>query len=191
MTREILTLRVRREGEHVLLEAPSVGHFTEAVAPGGALLAGAKAGVLITLGRAFDLVVPQDVAGVVDGPVHERVHAAVGYGTLLYRLRPLEGAGVAQASAAAQESKGAPTFRSPSAGRFWHRAAPGEPALASAGDVLEAGKPLGLIEVMKTFTLVTYQPTGGLPARARIVRVLASDGAEVAEKAALFELEPA
>jgi len=57
------------------------------------------------------------------------------------------------------------------------------------GDEVEIGRAIGLIEVMKTFTLVHYQTRGGLPARARVVRVLAADGAEVAEKTALLELE--
>ena len=54
MSREILYLRVRTEGEHVVLESPSVGLFTEAAAAGIALVAEAKAGVLTTLGRAYE-----------------------------------------------------------------------------------------------------------------------------------------
>jgi len=191
MSAEILYLRARTEGEHVLLECPSVGLFTNAARDGMALVAGARAGTLLTLGRACELRVPDEVAGLVDGDLHERVQAPVGYGTVLYRLRPLAGATAsASEDAAGAGSSGAPLFRSPSAGRFWHRAAPGEPALASVGDVIEAGRAIGLVEVMKTFTLVHYQPTGGLPARARVVRVLVADGAEVAEKAPLLELAP-
>jgi hypothetical protein len=44
---------------------------------------------------------------------------------------------------------------------------------------------------MKTFTLVHYQPAGGLPPRARVVRIVPTDGAEIAEKAPLLELAPA
>jgi acetyl-CoA carboxylase biotin carboxyl carrier protein len=82
-------------------------------------------------------------------------------------------------------------FRSPSAGRFWHRASPAEPPLVGEGDELEPGRAIGLIEVMKTFTLVLYAPGGALPTRARVVRVLAADGAEVADGAPLLELEGA
>jgi biotin carboxyl carrier protein len=175
----------------VLLECPGVGLFTNAARDGMALVAGARAGTLLTLGRAYELRVPDDVAGIVDGDLHERVQSPVGYGSVLYRLRPLAGATEsASKNAAGSASSGAPLFRSPSAGRFWHRAAPGEPALVSTGDVIEAGRAIGLVEVMKTFTLVHYQPAGGLPARARVVRVLVADGAEVAEKAPLLELAP-
>jgi biotin carboxyl carrier protein len=191
MSAEILYLRARTEGEHVLLECPGVGLFTNAARDGMALVAGARAGTLLTLGRAYELRVPDDVAGIVDGDLHERVQSPVGYGSVLYRLRPLAGATEsASKNAAGSASSGAPLFRSPSAGRFWHRAAPGEPALVSTGDVIEAGRAIGLVEVMKTFTLVHYQPAGGLPARARVVRVLVADGAEVAEKAPLLELAP-
>jgi biotin carboxyl carrier protein len=192
MSREILYLRVRTEGEHVVLESPSVGLFTEAAAAGIALVAEAKAGVLTTLGRAYELRVPEGVAGLVDGVLHERVQAPVGFGTALYRLRPLAGALSDSADAKSKSpSDGALVFRAPSAGRFWHRSAPGEPALVSVGDVLEAGRAVGLIEVMKTFTLVHYQPAGGLPPRARVVRIVPTDGAEIAEKAPLLELAPA
>lgn len=190
MSRTTLTLRARRDGAELVLESPSVGWFTDAARPGAALVGGARAGVLITLGRSFELLVPDDVAGLVDGPHPERVHAPVGFGTPLYRLRPLEGAGVASATSATSAS-GALLFRSPSAGRFWQRSAPGDPPFVSVGDVIEAGHAVGLVEVMKTFTLVHYQPSGGLPTRARVAKLLAADGSEVAEKAALLELEPA
>jgi biotin carboxyl carrier protein len=81
--------------------------------------------------------------------------------------------------------------RAPHAGRFWQRASPGEAPLVSVGDVVEAGRALGLIEVMKTFAQVHYRPTGNLPPRARVRRFLVSDGAEIDDRAALIEVEPA
>jgi biotin carboxyl carrier protein len=70
------------------------------------------------------------------------------------------------------------------------------------GLLLAPGQAVGLIEVMKTFAQVQYRPdvtgvagaTGKgrpLPERARIVRLIAADGAEVARGAPLFEVEPA
>jgi hypothetical protein len=44
---------------------------------------------------------------------------------------------------------------------------------------------------MKTFTMVSYATRGGLPAKARIKRVLVEDGAEVSDRTPLFELESA
>jgi len=40
------------------------------------------------------------------------------------------------------------------AGTFWRRATPRDPAYAEAGTVLTPGKTIGLIEVMKTFAPV-------------------------------------
>ena len=61
--------------------------------------------------------------------------------------------------------------------------------------MITAGQTIGLIEVMKTFTHLAYTPEdkGGnaLPTRARVVRIVAGDGDEVAEGDPLFEVEPA
>jgi len=49
---------------------------------------------------------------------------------------------------------------------------------------------VGLIEVMKTFTHVPYHATGGLPARARVVRWIVGESADVSEGDPLLEVEP-
>jgi biotin carboxyl carrier protein len=191
MSEAPLAMLARRADGRIELCSPGVGYFTCAAAAGRALVAGQGAGVLLTLGRARELLVPEGVAGAVHGPAPERVHAPVGYGTVLYVLDELSaGPRSAARESEANSTDGALVFRSPSTGRFWHRTTPGDPLLAQAGDVLEPGRAIGLIEVMKTFTLVHYSASGGLPQRARVKRVLAGDGAEVAERAPLFELEP-
>ena len=81
--------------------------------------------------------------------------------------------------------------RAPHSGRFWHRAAPGEPAFVAVGASLEPGQSIGLIEVMKTFSHVRYEASGGLPERARIARMIGEDGEEVAEGTPLVEVAAA
>ena len=54
-----------------------------------------------------------------------------------------------------------------------------------------AGSVVGLIEVMKTFTHLHYEAGAGLPERARVVKILVTDGAEVSATDALIELEEA
>ena len=44
--------------------------------------------------------------------------------------------------------------------------------LVKAGDEVESGTAIGLVEIMKTFTQVAYAPTAGLPARAKVLEVL-------------------
>jgi hypothetical protein len=77
--------------------------------------------------------------------------------------------------------------RATQSGRFYRRAAPRQPPIVDVGALVEAGTPLGLIEVMDSFSHVVYRPTGGLPARARVTRVLA----DLEVGTALLEVEPA
>lgn len=194
MHEELELIVVEKDGV-VSLAAPAVGWFTEALPKGAIVTPGGHAGFLVTLGRARRLRVPDSASGRVTNSPPERIHEPVGYKTRLYELEPL-------AQLAADKSLASTRFepaardakllvRSPSAGRFWQRPSPNEKPLVEIGSVIEAGTPLGLVEVMKTFTQVLYRAGHGLPARARIVRVLVGDGAEVEDGAPLFELESA
>jgi biotin carboxyl carrier protein len=189
---EPLELLVRREGGAVRLCSPEVGYVTEVAPAGRVLRAGERAGALIALGRARDLTVPQGVEGEVVSERPERVRHPVGYGDVVYELAPLAPTGAArEAAAAAGPKEGALALRAPQSGRFYHRPAPGEPAFAPPGAVVAEGQPVGLIEVMKTFTHVPYRAGTSLPPRARIVRWLVVDGGDVRQGEPLAELEPA
>ncbi len=188
--KQTLELGSRREGELVLLVSPAVGLFTCALPAGAALVAGAPAGVLVCLGRAASLFVPAGIAGRVEEPASKLVVQPVGYGDVLYKLAPLAlGAGDA-ALRDSDVARAGLAVRAPYAGRFFGRPAPSEPAFVSPGDVLEAGRPVGLIEVMKTFTQVRFTPGSGLPERVRVLCIRALDGAEVHAGDALVEVEP-
>jgi biotin carboxyl carrier protein len=185
-----LELLLERRGERLLLLAPRVGTFTGARGTGVVLVPGETAGMLLVLGVPHALVVPPGAEGRIASRRPERVHEPVGWGTTLYELEPLRAdapKSVARQPAAAEE-RGL-FVRSPQAGRFWHRAAPGDPPLAAPGERLADGQSVGLIEVMKTFTHVPYRAADGLPAAGRVVRVLVQDGAEVGAGAPLFEVE--
>jgi biotin carboxyl carrier protein len=182
------------EDGRVRLLAPAPGLFTRALDRGCALSGGQEAGTLLRLSRASLLVAPTGVAGQITTPRPERVHQPVSFGDVLYELAPFsEGAAGREAEDAAQEagSSGSLLFLSPQAGRFYLRPTPSDPPFAQAGDVLEPGKPIGLIEVMKTFTHLQWQPRPPLPERARLIRFLVSDASDVAEGQALCEVEPA
>jgi len=111
----------------------------------------------------------------------------------LYELEAISGSGAAPAVGDRAESarSGALVLRSPQTGRFYHRPSPCDPAFVDAGAIVEDGRPVGLIEVMKTFSHVSYVASGGLPKRAKIVRMLAADGEDVKQGAPLCEIEPA
>lgn len=194
-TSDVLELRVEPPmdgGERVKLCSPAVGAFTEAREERSIVQAGEFAGTLLVLGRALRLRVPQGVHGRVVTPRRERVQAPVGWGEVLYELEPVE-SDASNASSPAKDasaSTNALVLRSPQSGRFYHRSAPGAAAFIDAGQVLSEGQPVGLIEVMKTFAHVTYRASGTLPARAKLVRHVAADGAEVRAGDVLLELAP-
>jgi biotin carboxyl carrier protein len=191
---QALELLFERAPSGLKLLSPDVGYYTGAVDAGRLLAPGDRAGWLLQLGRARALIVPDGVTGRVRSRRPERVHHPVGYGDVLAELAPLADAGAQpESDARAQESaaSGALVYPSPTAGRFWHRPAPGEPPLVAAGAVIEAGSAIGLVEVMKTFAQVHYRPGAGLPGRARVLRVRVADGAEVEHGQGLLELEPA
>ena len=186
-----IELIVRVDDGRTQLLSPGVGIFSGALSESTIVAPGQFAGVLSTLDNRVRLVVPLEVHGVVCSKPPERTRAPVGYGQVLYELAPLHVAGIdaPQKSVARTESGGDLSLRSPQSGRFYHRSAPGEPSMCEVGRELEVGTPIGLIEVMKTFTQVIYRAERGLPTRAKIISVQARDGADVDEGAVLLVVE--
>jgi acetyl-CoA carboxylase biotin carboxyl carrier protein len=190
---ELLEMVASRDGEKLRLLSPGVGWFTGAAPTGSVLVAGQHAGSLLTLGHASTLIVPAGARGVVVSAPPALSKAPVGFGDPLYELEAISGSGAAPAVGEQAESarSGALVLRSPQTGRFYHRPSPSDPAFVDAGAIVEDGRPVGLIEVMKTFSHVPYVASGGLPKRAKIVRMLAADGEDVKQGAPLCEIEPA
>jgi len=186
----LLILRV--QGERTQLLSPGVGMFSGALPLGTIVSPGQSVGVLATLEKRARLVVPDGVHGLVSSAQPARKRAPVGYGDVLYELTAVDSASAAAStqSGPKHESGADLAVRSPQSGRFYHRSGPGEPSMCEPGRELELGTPIGLIEVMKTFTQLVYRPERGLPARARIVRVQARDASDVEEGAVLFEVAP-
>ena len=195
-TRELLFVE---EAGRMRLGSPGVGEFSHARAAGSILAPGDEAGVLTTLGVPVRLIVPEGARGLVLSKPPRRTREPVQYGQTLYELGALELDGESalpsghhgHARAASTAGiNGELVVPAPQAGRFYHKSAPGEPALCAVGRELENGAPIGLIEVMKTFTQVIYRAERGLPARATIVRVIAPDAGDVEEGGGLIVVEP-
>lgn len=185
-----LALETTEDGRLRLL-APDVGTFTGALDRGAAVAPGQVVGTLAQLGRELRLVAPAGAYGSVVSARPERVLAPVGFGDVLLELDP-SGVTAERAAAGARVDESAgPIVRAAHGGRFYRRAAPDQPPFVDVGSLLEDGAPLGLIEVMKTFSHVVYRAGAGLPARARVVRVVAEDGADLDAGAPLLEVEPA
>jgi acetyl-CoA carboxylase biotin carboxyl carrier protein len=190
--RDVLVAPPRGERTTIELRAPGPGQFVPWIAEGDLVAPGAAIGELVVLGRASALVVPRtaDAAGLALR-LPPAVHA-VGYGELLVELDPsLQRASHAAAGAAAATSPAAVdglVFHAPTSGRFYGRPSPDKPAFVTEGAELTAGTTICLLEVMKTFHRVTYGGPG-LPATARVRRVLVADGADVNAGEPLLALE--
>lgn len=190
-----LTLKaVAGDDGRLLLKSPDVGTFAAALPRGAALAPGMSAGVLHQLGKSFELVVPDGAGGAVVSDPPSLAMDPVGFGATLYELDP-EGVAAADASlggaaGAAGDGSGL-VVKAGQSGRVWHSPAPGEAPFVSAGDTVEGGAALCLIEVMKTFSTVPYRAEGGLPARGKVVRWVVEDGGDVEAGMPLLEIEPA
>lgn len=198
---ERLDLLVERRDSSLRLLSPGVGYFTGARAAGELVAPGALAGVLLVLGRAFELVVPDGVEGRVASQPPTRTRQPVGWGDLVYEIEPAvatgggadrahSGASPAMGDDAHAGESGSIVVRSPQSGRFYLRPAPDEEPFVQVGAMVEEGQPIGLIEVMKTFAHVRCVGPG-LPARGRVARVVVVDGAEVGAGDPLIEVGPA
>ncbi|WAS93777.1 acetyl-CoA carboxylase biotin carboxyl carrier protein [Nannocystis punicea] len=186
------------DGRQRLL-APGVGMFRGAPDPGMLVGPEQPIGALEILGVVHHVLAPAGAGGLVVAPEEAPRGPAparrpVGFDDLLLTLDPSatrsESAANATGPVAGAGASGAAVLRAPTSGRFYVRSGPGKPAFVKAGDVLEAGQTVGLIEVMKTFSRVLY---GGdtLPSRARVVRVCQADESDVAQGDPLLEVEPA
>jgi|GEM_PF-250278 len=202
--RERLELRAERDGLRVTLRAPEVGVYTSGLERGAIVTPGTIVGVLTQLGVRRALVVPAGVEGRVATEAPERRHHPLGFGDVVLEIEEVRGTGstasaataaaataAAATAAAATATPGGLVVRATTSGRFWHKPAPSEPAFVAVGAVIREGSPIGLLEVMKTFGHVTYRAAGGLPAEARVLVVLAADGADVRRGDPLLAIEAA
>jgi 3-methylcrotonyl-CoA carboxylase beta subunit len=180
------------------LASPRVGIHEDAPAPGTYLAPGMPVGRVVTLGVPHTVVVPPGVAGFVTGAAPSTRRCAVDYGATLVVVRPAaEGSPVEAEVVSAAEpglEAGHLVLRAPQMGRLYQRPSPDQPPYVKPGDVLSAGSIVALIEVMKTFFQVRYGDPAlgaGLPERARVVRFLVDDGADLDHEQPFLELEAA
>lgn len=150
-----------------------------------------RVGIASTLGVMTDVVMPDDapIGRVSERTVSRSRNPGLGHGDVLFRYVTETGAAEGVHATSSAGASGALVYRAPMAGRFYRKASPDKPSLVEVGEVVDRGRALGLVEVMKTFHRLAY---GGdaLPPRVRVTRALVEDGADIAEGDALFELEP-
>lgn len=185
-----LIARPCEDGEGWDILSPAVGLYSEAPPQGTPLTAGSKAGVLVILNKKHTLKMPQGVGGFVatEAPDLKRMPASAQQ--VLFQLKAGAENEFAHPSTNASDAHAdGLVFCAPQAGRFYRRSDPDSPLYVETGDVLSPGKTIGLLEVMKTFNPVRYQPQSGLPDEAKIIRFLVEDSTDIEEGQALVLLE--
>ncbi len=192
MSAPALTALVTTDARGVLVRAPKIGIWSARPAIGAPVAAGSTVGMLTTAGRRFALVLPEGVSGRVAGEPSSLRATPVTYGDVLFHLTPLGDAASGRAVGPSSRSTGedfALTVNAPTEGVFYRSPAAGAKPFVAVGERVKAGRPVGLIEVMKTFNPIPYGG-GGLPEEGEIVAVLASDGQEVRAGQALLAVKP-
>lgn len=190
-----LTAELERldQGRTALL-APSPGLWRERPVAGSLLRSGDAIGWIEILGVAHRLRAPEGAHGIVvdEGPHAELARRPVDYGARLLTLDPeaLGGALAVEAAAATPQAiDGSLPLRASSSGRFYARPSPDKPPFVELGQVIERGQTIGLLEVMKTFTRINYDDPK-LPARAKIVAIVAADQADLDRGDVILLVEP-
>ena len=183
--------RQTQEKEECLIRSPGVGYFQSQLAVGAYVRAGSDLGFLRILGQKHRVILQPKAADayieallITKGPVE--------YNQPLIRL--MKGSPSGQAFVKEEQGPEAdstsPTISAPQPGRVYLRPEPDKASYVSIGTEVSKGDVLLLIEIMKTFTPLVFQgSTDNLPEKARIVKVLVEDGAEIERGQALFEIE--
>lgn len=183
---------VKEKDGLVVLRAPRPGFLREAPSKGRALREGERCGELEVLGTLTKLVVPAGVGGLV---VEENVHVKlarkpVAYGDVIAVIDPKAVAGgvAASSSSASSSASGGLVWKTPLGGRYYGRPSPTAEPFVKVGDVIKTGQTVALVEVMKTFNRASYGGAG-LPAEARVTRILVNEGDDVNGGDAILALE--
>ena len=178
------------------LTSPTVGWWIGGPKVGSIVVPGGSLGLLDILGRTTRLEAPSDVGGLIVDRLHPHgARVPTGHGARLLVVDPQIQSG-AQSGAPERPSprdSGPSTeaglvFRAPMGGRIYRRPSPDQPPFVQTGDVVEFGQTVCLLEVMKTFNRVVYGGAG-LPERARVLRILVEDGADITGQDPLLLLE--
>ena len=187
MSDAVLLVRVESDGDGMTrVLAPRVGWWSSLPSAGNLIGPGSDVGALDQLNRRYRLVMPDGAAGLVADGLPNLRGVAVEYGQLLFRLTPVGAAAAERPVATASGHAGGESLGtnqrailSPTDGVFYRRPAPDAPPFVEAGQRIQRGQPVGLVEVMKTFNQILYDGPG-FPDEAEVVEVRADDAEEVA-----------
>ena len=180
----LLTPVTRLEDGSFEVRSPGVGWWSRHPHAGALLGAGSGVGYLDYQNRRFALVLPEGAAGRLKGGVPSKRKTAVEYGEILFRLAAVEAGETVDGELDAPGRgrgdlpEGAKAVTAPTDGVFYRRPAPDAAPFVEPGGKVEAGQPVGLVEVMKTFNQILYGGPG-FPDSAEVLEIRAEEGAEI------------
>jgi biotin carboxyl carrier protein len=193
-TLQLETLTGVKDSRHLIL-SPAVGYYSARPKPGTFLTGGSFIGRIRVLNTFYDLHLPGDVFGRV--VVEEKdLLLPVEYGEELFRLIPdknfvesgkesiVPGAGGEDIDA----SESGYVITAFTTGIFYAKPSPDAPPFVTEGQVIEKGKAIGLIEVMKTFNHIIFHGTDKSDT-GKIKKILVKDAQEVKNGQPLFIIE--
>lgn len=179
----------RRDDGMLAVVSTLVGYWVAPPARSALVTPGMSVGAIVTLGHRVPVVAPEGAAGMVTEVFDaSRTRSAVDAATVLFVLDPEAAGSVATAAASSADTSMGLVMPAPMSGRYYARPSPDQPPFVKVGDVIETGHAIGLLEVMKTFNRITYGGDG-LPARARVVRIVPVDGDDLDGGQPLLEIE--
>jgi hypothetical protein len=170
-----------------VLRAPKLGLYAGRPRDGFLVEPGVPIGTLTQLRHRYVLVVPDGVTGRVATTGRVKDAFPVDYGETLFALTAISGSiGASTAGdATAVVARNALEVVAPTDGVFYRAPAVDAKPYCVVGDRISVGRPIGLIEVMKTFNPIFYGGAG-FPDEAEVVGVLAADAQEVRAGQALI-----
>ena len=169
------------------IAAPAPGRIRWHRLVGEVVTTGSRLGVLTENERHFDLVFPRAQPAQLEQVLLTNPSTICEYGQVLAVAVAPSGidAGEGESRSVATASF---EVRSPTHGTFYRRPSPDSPPYVEVGAELERGDTLGLVEVMKCFSPIAFEPPAGSE-RARVVEIVAEDGTEVRAEQPLLRLE--
>jgi biotin carboxyl carrier protein len=163
------------------LHAPKLGIWSDHPRDGAVVMPGSEIGTLTQAGRRYSLLIPAEVAGRVAISGTRQDALPVEYLEALCRVIAMASSPVELTSSgigAAQPVRGALAITAPTDGVFYRSSSAGAKPFVAVGERIGLGRPVGLIEVMKTFNPIAYGGAG-FPDEAEVVEIVAADGQEV------------
>jgi biotin carboxyl carrier protein len=164
-----------------VLRAPKLGLYSGRPREGFLVEPGVPIGTLTQLRHRYVIVVPDGIAGRVAASGSTPDASPVEYGETLFAVTAFSGVKAVTAPAGAKAAGAEEnTFEvvAPTDGVFYRAPAIDAKPYVAVGDRVSTGRPIGLIEVMKTFNPIVYGGVG-FPDEAEVVEVLAGDAQEV------------